>query len=129
MRILMRNTVFKTAALAGLFSCMLALVGAFSGITASVHAMHEGFIHADDVDTEAEKLKEFVEEAVDEYYIEFLIKERCDFRKLLEGKELQIPIEDFLPMLIRWHYYYRYFNLITIRMLSTDDVKQLDFRS
>ncbi len=114
----MRNTVFKTAALAGLFLCMLALAGAFPGITTSVHA-----ITADEVETE-EELEQFVEEAVDEYYIEFLIKERCDFRKLLEGKELQISIEDFLPRLISG-------TTITdispdsIRMLSTDDVKQL----
>ena len=118
MRILMRNTVFKTAALAGLFSCMLALVGAFSGITTSVHA-----VHADDVDTEAE-LKEFVEEAVDEYYIEFLIKERCDFRKLLEGKALPIPIEDFLPRLIP-DITITDISPDSIRTLSTDDVKQL----
>ncbi len=78
MRILMRNTVFKTAALAGLFSCMLMLAGAFSGITASVHAVHEGFIHADEVGTDEDKLKEFVEDAVDAYYLEFLIR-RCDF--------------------------------------------------
>ena len=49
MRILMRNTVFKTAALAGLFLCMLMLAGAFSGITVSVHA-----ITADEVETEAD---------------------------------------------------------------------------
>ena len=78
MRILMRNTVFKTAALAGLFSCMLVLVGAFSGITVSVHAMHEGFIHADEVGTDEEKLKQFVEDAVDAYYIDFIIR-ACDF--------------------------------------------------
>ena len=60
MKILMRNTVFKTAALAGLFSCMLVLAGAFSGVTASVHAMHEGFIHADEVGTDEEKLEQFV---------------------------------------------------------------------
>ena len=39
MKILMRSTVFRTAALAGLFSLMLALGGAFFGITASVHAV------------------------------------------------------------------------------------------
>ena len=70
MRILMRNTVFKTAALAGLFLCMLAFAGAFFGTTASVHAMH-GFIHADAVGTDETKLKEFVEDAVDAYYIDF----------------------------------------------------------
>ena len=72
----MRNTVFKTAALTGLFSCMLALAGAFSGITASVHA-----ITAAEVETEAE-LKQFVEEAVDAYYIDFLLKQHCDLREL-----------------------------------------------
>ena len=72
MRILMRNTVFKTAALAGLFSCMLMLAGAFSGITTSVHATH-----ADEVDTEAD-LEQFVKAAIDEYYINTIIKS-CDF--------------------------------------------------
>ena len=72
MRILMRDTVFKTAALAGLFSCMLMLAGAFSGITTSVHA-----IHADEVETR-EQLKLFVQEAIDEYYIKTIIK-TCDF--------------------------------------------------
>ena len=72
MRILMRNTIFKTAALAGLFLCVLMLVGAFSGITTSAYA-----IHADEVDTE-EELKRFVQEAVEEYYIKTLIK-TCDF--------------------------------------------------
>ena len=73
MRILMRNTVFKTGALAGLFLCLLALGGVFPGITTSVHAMH-GFIHADEVGTDEAKLKEFVEDAVDAYYIDFIIK-------------------------------------------------------
>ena len=68
----MRNTVFKTAALAGLFSCLLMLAGAFSGITASVHATH-----ADEVETEAQ-LRDFVEAAIDEYYINTIIRE-CDF--------------------------------------------------
>lgn len=72
MRILMRNTVFKTAALAGLFSCVLMLAGAFSGITNPAHA-----IHADEVETE-EQLKRFVQEAIDEYYIKTIIK-TCDF--------------------------------------------------
>ena len=78
MKILRRNTVFKTAALAGLFLCMLMLAGAFSGITASVHAMHEGFIHANEVGTDEEKLKQFVEDAVDAYYIDFIMR-ACDF--------------------------------------------------
>ena len=78
----MRNTVFKTAALAGLFSCLLALAGAFSGITVSVHAMHEGFIHADEVGTDEEKLKQFVEDAVDAYYIDFILRDHCDFSSL-----------------------------------------------
>ena len=78
MRILMRNTVFKTGALAGLFLCLLALGGVFPGITTSVHAMH-GFIHADEVGTDEAKLKKFVEDAVDAYYIDFIIKDQCDF--------------------------------------------------
>ena len=76
MRVLMRNTVFKTAALAGLFLCMLALAGAFSGITTSVHATH-----ADEVQTEAD-LKPFVEAAIDEYYINTIIKQHCDFSQI-----------------------------------------------
>ncbi len=72
MRVLMRNTVSKTAALASLFLCILVFGGAFSGITTSVHA-----VHADEVDTE-EELKQFVEEAIDEYYINTIIK-TCDF--------------------------------------------------
>ena len=82
MRILMRNTVFKTAALAGLFLCMLAFGGAFFGITASVHATDEGFIHADEVGTDKGKLQEFVEAAIDAFYIDFLIKKKCDFSDL-----------------------------------------------
>ena len=83
MRILMRNTVFKTAALAGLFSCMLALVGAFPGITTSVHATT-----AEEVGTDPAKLQKFVEAAVDEFYIEFLIKQHCDF------STLPVPVPD-----------------------------------
>ena len=60
---------------------LLVLVGAFSGITVSVHAMH-GFIHADEVGTDEEKLKQFVEDAVDAYYIDFILRERCDFSSL-----------------------------------------------
>ena len=68
----MRNTVFKTAALAGLFSCVLMLVGAFSGLTASVHATT-----ASEVQTEAD-LEAFVGAAIDEYYINTIIK-NCNF--------------------------------------------------
>ncbi len=83
MRILMRNTVFKTAALAGLFSCMMALGGIFFGITDFVHATHdeEPNITADQVETK-DNLEQFVKEAVDAYYIDFLIKHRCDFSDL-----------------------------------------------
>ncbi len=73
MRILMRNTVFKTAVLAGLFLCMLMFAGAFSGITASVHATTAG-----EVGTDQAKLQEFVEAAIDEYYVNTIIK-ACDF--------------------------------------------------
>ncbi|MDE0292510.1 MAG: hypothetical protein OXK19_08440 [Candidatus Dadabacteria bacterium] len=72
MRMLMRNTVSKTATLASLFLCMLASAVVFSGITTSVHA-----ITASEVKTEAE-LEQFVKEAVDEYYINTIIK-ACDF--------------------------------------------------
>lgn len=76
----MRNTVFKTAALAGLFLCIIVLAGAFLGITASVHATHnEDFIHAEDVGTDQEKLKQFVEAAIDAYYIDFIFREHCTF--------------------------------------------------
>ena len=80
MKILMRNTVFRTAALAGLFLCMLALAGAFSGITTSVHATHAEVpsITADQVETE-DNLELFVQEAVDAYYIDFIMKHHCDF--------------------------------------------------
>ena len=81
MRILTRNTAFKTAVLTGLLSCLLALVGAFFSTTVSVHAMH-GFIHAEDVGTDEAKLKQFVEDAVDAYYIDFIIREHCDFSSL-----------------------------------------------
>ena len=120
MRILMRNTVFKTAALAGLFSCMLALVGAFSGITASVHA-----VHADDVDTEAE-LIEFVKEAVDEYYIKFLMQgeeEHCNFGDLLP-EDLPIPLDTALSLIVPG-IGITDLSPESIRMLSTDEVKQL----
>ena len=80
MKTLMRNTVFKTAVLTGLFSCMLALAGAFSGITASVHAMH-GFIHAGEVGTDQERLKEFVEDAVNAYFIDEIVKD-CNFKNI-----------------------------------------------
>ena len=93
MRMLMRNTVFKTAALAGLFLCVMAFAGAFSGITTSAHA-----IHADEVDTE-EELKQFVEEAVDAYYIEFLLKQHCDLTNLRLPQTLEAAIPVFLPTL------------------------------
>ena len=88
MRILMRNTVFKTAALAGLFLCMLAFAGAFSGITTSVHA-----VHADEVDTQ-EELEQFVQEAVDAYYVDFLIREHCDFTQISALANFQDLIPD-----------------------------------
>ena len=78
----MRNTVFKTAALAALFSCVLMLAGAFSGITTSVHARHnQDFIHADEVGTDEAKLKEFVEDAIDAYYIDLIIR-ACNFTQI-----------------------------------------------
>ena len=111
----MRNTVFKTAALAGLFLCMLMLAGAFSGITVSVHAITAG-----EVETE-EGLEQFVQEAVDEYYIEFLLKERCDLSQLslpesLSGQVLtgflgRYGIQDLSPS--------------SMQMLSTEDVRGL----
>ena len=83
MRVLMRNTIFKTAVLAGLFSCLLVLAGAFSGITVSVHA-----ITAAEVKTEAD-LQQFVEDAVDAFYIDFLIRRHCDFS--------DAPFADLIP--------------------------------
>ena len=79
MRILMRNTVFKTAALAGLFSCVLVFWGVFSGTTDFVHATHDQAptITAGQV-TEG-NLEQFVQGAVDAYYIDFIMKHHCDF--------------------------------------------------
>ena len=75
----MRNAIFKTAALAGLFLCVMVLAGAFFGITTSVQATHnEGFIHAEDVGTDQQKLKQFVEAAIDAYYIDFIFRQ-CEF--------------------------------------------------
>lgn len=100
MRILMRNTVFKTAALASLFSCVLVLAGVFSGITTSAHA-----VHAEDVETE-DQLRQFVTEAVDEYYINFLLKTQCDLTQLDFGPQVtpligpslsQLGISDLSP--------------------------------
>ena len=92
---------------------MLALAGAFSGITTSVHATH-----ADDVQTEAD-LKSFVEAAVDEYYIEFLLKTQCDLTTLdfgqvgsLIGPSLApLGISDLSPS--------------SMQMLTTEQVKNL----
>ena len=79
MRILMRNTVFKTVVLAGLFLCVMVGGGAFLGITNSAHATHnEGFIHAEDVGTDQEKLEQFVKDAIDAYYIDFIFRQ-CEF--------------------------------------------------
>lgn len=87
MRVLMQNTVSKTAALAGLFSCVLMLAVVFFGITASVHATHnENFIHAEDVGTDQEKLKQFVEAAIDAYYIDFIFREHCTFPPEISGQ-------------------------------------------
>ena len=98
MRILTRNTAFKTAVLTGLLSCLLVLVGAFFGTTVSVHAMHEGFIHADEVGTDEEKLEKFVQDAVDAYYIDFIIRERCDFSKLPLNSSLVSLLPDLQPL-------------------------------
>lgn len=79
MRILMRNTVFKTAVLAGLFLYVMVGGGVFLGITNSAHATHnEGFIHAEDVGTDQEKLEQFVKDAIDAYYIDFIFRQ-CEF--------------------------------------------------
>ena len=88
MRILMRNTIFKATVLAGLFSCLLALAGAFSGITISVHAKT-----AAEVNTR-EELKQFVEKAIDTFYIDFLIKQQhCDFSDLEVPSSVPLPID------------------------------------
>ena len=85
----MRNTVFKTVALGGLFSCLLALAVVFSGITDLVHATHDETpaITADQVVTEAE-LEQFVKEAADAYYIDFIMKHECDFSSI---ESLEVP--------------------------------------
>ena len=77
---------------------MLVLAGAFSGITVSVHAMH-GFIHADEVGTDQDKLKEFVEDAVDAYYIDFIIR-ACDFTLIPKLDPFQHLIPDLSTLLI-----------------------------
>ena len=101
----MRNTVFKTAALAGLFLCMLMLAGAFSGITASVHA-----ITASEVDTE-EELEQFVKEAIEAYYIDTIIRE-CDFSEsptigpALDAFGIDLataPVEVIRPLISQFH--------------------------
>ncbi len=117
MRILMRNTVFKTAALAGLFLCMLAFGGAFFGTTTSAHAGH-----ADEVDTQ-EELEEFVKEAVDEYYINFLIKgeeEHCDLRDLALPPLAVQALPTFLQP-----YGISDLSPASMRMLSTEQIKGL----
>ena len=83
MRILMRNTIFKTVALAGLFLCLLALAVVFSGTTDLVHATHgeTPAITADQVVTEAD-LELFVKEAADAYYVDFIMKHECDFSSI-----------------------------------------------
>ena len=113
MRILMRNTIFKTTALAGLFSCLLAFAGAFSGITVSVHA-----ITAAEVKTEAD-LEKFVQKAVDEYYTEFLVKQHCDLTKLNLGEA-----EDLLPILLA-DYGIQDLSPDSIRTLSSENIKEL----
>ena len=84
----MRNTAFKTAMLAGLFSCLLALAVVFFGTADFVHATHdeEPSITADQVETEAQ-LEQFVKEAVDAYYIDFIMKHHCDFT----GHTITVP--------------------------------------
>ncbi len=95
MKILMRNTVFKTAALAGLFLCVMVLAGAFFGTTASVQATHnQSFIHADQVGTDQEKLEQFVKAAIDAYYLDFLIREHCDFTQISKLQPFQSAIPD-----------------------------------
>ena len=104
MRILMRNTVFKTAALAGLFLCVMMLAGAFFGITDFVHATHDEApeITADQVETEG-SLEQFVKEAVDAYYIDLIMKHECDFTGLtinFMGAPIEgAAINGFLPTL------------------------------
>ena len=100
MGILTRNTVFKTAVLTGLLSCLLALAGAFFGTTVSVHAMHEGFIHAEDVGTDEAKLEDFVGDAIDAYYIDFLIRDHCDFSSLPVDIDLSTSSVDAIKRLV-----------------------------
>ena len=130
MRILTRSTVFETVVMRSLFWCVLALAVAFS----SVPAQAQGFedlpgsnivpaITADQVGTSKEHLKEFVEAAVDAYYIEFLIRRHCDFWEPVtpEDRELitsflltnfpQYDISDLTPE--------------SIKTLSTEQIKKL----
>ena len=115
MKILMRSTVFSRAALAGLFSLMLAFGGVFFGITASVHAVTAG-----EVGTDETKLKQFVEAAVDEYYVEFLLKEHCDLTKLDLGPTLTAALSTNLQA-----YGISDLSPASIQTLSTERVKEL----
>ena len=92
MRILMRNTIFKTGALAGLFSYLLALAVVFSGITVPAHALTAG-----EVQTEAD-LEQFVKAAVDEYYINSIIK-NCDFSLItVDTPTPGTPVSDLIAL-------------------------------
>ena len=106
-------TVLKTAALAGLFSCILALAGAFSGVTVSSHA-----ITAAEVRTEAD-LREFVEHAVDEYYAEFLLKQHCDLTTLDLGGAADL-LPQYLP-----NFGINDLSPASIQTLSAETVKKL----
>ena len=74
MRVLMRNTVFKTATLAGLFLCMLV----FAGVFFRYYGFRARHPTAAEVGTDTAKLEQFVKAAIDEYYINTILKS-CDF--------------------------------------------------
>ena len=87
-----------------------------------MHAMH-GFIHAEEVGTDTANLQEFVEAAVDEYYIEFLIKgeeEHCD----LTGLDLPPLALQSLPTFLM-PYGISDLTPSSMRMLTTDQIKEL----
>ncbi len=92
MKVFMQNTVFKTGALAGLFSFMLVFGGIFPAATVSVHADH--VLTAGEVETE-DDLVRFVEQAVEDFYFDYLLKEHCDLRNLGLGPQLESLIPTF----------------------------------
>lgn len=114
-KILMRNTVFKPLVFIVISLCVCLTLGVvFYGITASVHA-----ITASEVQTEAD-LKQFVEEAIDAYYYEFILKERCDLSQLVFPEE----VEELFPLFLK-SYGIEDLSPDSIRMLTVAEMKKI----